>query len=107
MFGTIGHFKPRAGHEDQVRDLFAEWVQTQRPTLPGLVVGLVGKPINRPDEIMEVVLMQDEETYRALAASPAQDAWYQRLMEHLSAEPTWDDIAWEGFQADVLSPSQG
>jgi len=31
-------------------------------------------------------------TYRELAASPAQDAWFRKLMERLEGEPRWEDF---------------
>ena len=101
MFGTIGHFRIKPGHEEQVRALTEEWERTIRPTIPGLVVSLSGRPVDRPGELVDVVLMQDEATYRALAARPEQDAWYRRLVEHLEAEPAWEDIAWESVRADA------
>ena len=36
--------------------------------------------------------MQDEPTYRNLAAMPEQDAWFRRFVEHPEGEPTWKDI---------------
>jgi len=101
MFGTIGHFRPKPGHEQQIRDLTEEWARTMRPTIPGLVVQLSGHPVDQAGELLEVVLMQDEATYRALAASPAQDEWYRRLVEHLEAEPTWEDVAWDDVRLDA------
>jgi hypothetical protein len=95
MFGTIGHFRVKSGHEAQLRTLNEEWERTVRPTIPGLIVGIFGRPSGRPGEMVSVILMQDEATYRALAARPEQDAWYRRMIEHLEAEPTWEDVAWE------------
>ena len=55
-------------------------------------------------KMVAVVLMQDEATYRALAGRPEQDAWYRRLVEHLAAEPTWEDVAWDGARVDAGRP---
>ena len=106
MFGTIGRFRVKPGHEAQVRALNDEWTRTIRPTIPGLIVEQWGRPVGRSGEMIGVVLMQDEATYRELAARPEQNAWYRRLVEHLEAEPTWEDVAWEAMRADA-SPLAG
>ena len=105
MFGTIGRFRPTPGREDQIEALLEEWARTIRPRLPGLVVQLSGRPADRPGEIVALVLMRDEATYRELAARPEQDAWFRRLIEHLEAEPVWEDIAWGTFRADAGRPA--
>lgn len=102
MFGTIGRFRPKAGHEDAITDLLADWERTRRPSVPGLVVQLGGQPVDRPGEMLVVIAVQDEDTYRDLAASPDQDAWYRKMVEHLDAEPTWEDISWQTLQANVI-----
>ena len=101
MFGTIGHFRVKPGHEAQVRELNEAWARELRPTIPGFVVQLWGHPEGRAGELVEVVLMHDEATYRGLAARPEQDAWYRQLVAHLEGEPTWEDIAWDGVRADA------
>jgi hypothetical protein len=53
---------------------------------------LIGRPKDRPDEMVFVALAQDEATYRQLAAMPEQDAWFRRLVEHLDGEPSWEDV---------------
>lgn len=92
MFGTIGHARPQPGHLDQITALMDQWKDEVRPTIPGRFIELSGTPQDRPDEIVFVALAQDEATYRALAASPAQDAWFRKLREHLEADPVWEDV---------------
>jgi hypothetical protein len=92
MFGTIGHVRPKPGHEPQIEALIKEWNRDIRPTLPGDVLSLVGQPKERPGEMVFLALMRDEGTYRDLAAKPEQDAWFRRLMEHTEGEPTWEDV---------------
>jgi hypothetical protein len=101
MFGTIRRFRIKPGHEAQVRELDDEWARTIRPGIPGLVVSQWGRPVGRPAELIAIVLMQDEATYRGLAAKPEQDAWYRRMVEHLEAEPVWEDVVWDLVRADV------
>jgi hypothetical protein len=95
MFGTIGHFQPIPGQETQVQALIDDWERTIRPTVPGAVTTLRGRCTVHDGELIVVVMMQDEETYRALAANPEQDRWYHRLREHLQRDPEWEDIAWD------------
>ena len=99
MYGTIGRFKVQPGHEHEFRALQDEWIETIRPSVPGEVLALIGQSTERPGEMITVVLMQDEATYRGLADRPEQDAWYRRVVEHLIEEPTWDDIAWDNATA--------
>jgi hypothetical protein len=95
MFGTIGHARPKPGHEAQMEALHEEWRRTIRPKLPGSFLELIGRPKDRPGEMVFVALAQDEATYRQLAAMPEQDAWYRRYAEHLEGEVTWEDVEME------------
>ncbi len=97
MFGTIGHVRVKPGHDTAILQLQDEWERTIRPTIPGAFVSLFGQPKGRSDEVVFIALAQDEPTYRALAASPAQDAWYRRLMEHCQGEPVWEDVEMNWF----------
>lgn len=105
MFGTIGHARPKAGHEDQFAALMDEWKRTVRPTIPGGFLELSGRPVDRAGEVVFIALAQDEATYRALAASPEQDAFYRQMLEHLEGEPTWEDVEMEITVQDALQPA--
>ena len=37
------------------------------------------------------VAFESEEAYRNNAATPEQDAWYRRMLEHLEGDPEWHD----------------
>ncbi len=95
MFGTIAHMHPKSGHEAEVRALADDWNERMRPLVPGHVLSLSGRAKDRPGDIVLVALMQDEPTYRALAAMPEQDAWFRRMAEHLDREPEWEDVEME------------
>jgi hypothetical protein len=95
MFGTIGHARPKPGHEAELRALNEEWERTIRPQIPGTFLQLIGRPKERPDEMVFVALAQDEATYRRLAELPDQDAWYRRMAALLEGEPTWEDVEME------------
>ncbi len=100
---SIGHFTFKEGHLEAIRELELEWERTIRPGIPGMIAEFIGVPVDRANETVHVVLMQDEETYRNLAALPAQDAWYRKLLTHLEQEPTWEDVSWDAIRLD--SPS--
>jgi quinol monooxygenase YgiN len=100
MFGTIGHARPKPGTEAQFQALDEEWWQTIRPKIPGPMLQLVGRPKNRPGEMVFVALAQDEATYRQLAAMPEQDAWYRKMAALIEGEPTWEDIEVDNVRQD-------
>ena len=95
MFGTIGHARLKAGHQDQMRPLLEEWRRTVRPKVPGAFLNLLGHADGRPDEVVFVALAQDRDTYRNMAAMPEQDAWYRRFVEHVDGEVRWEDVEME------------
>ena len=95
MFGTIGHARPKPGHDAQIRALTEEWQRTIRPKVAGEFLQLFGRPKDRPGETVFIALAQDEATYRALAEMPEQDAWFRRFVEHVESEPTWEDVEME------------
>jgi len=92
VFGTIAHAQLKSGDATQLNALMAEWTQTIRPTVSGPFHMMVGHVGGDPSQVVFVALAQDEATYRALAASPAQDAFYQRFNQVFEAEPTWEDV---------------
>lgn len=92
MFGTIGHAHLKKGHMDQFTRLMEDWERDIRPTIPGDFVSIGGSPKDRPDEVVFLALARDEPTYRALAASPEQDAFYRKMLTHLDGDVTWEDV---------------
>ena len=95
MFGTIGHARLKSGGRAQLDALTQEWLQTIRPRIPGEVVQLVGHAGGQPEELIFVALVQDEATYRQMAAMPEQDAWYRRMTEQLEGDVRWEDVEME------------
>lgn len=95
MLGTIGHARVKSGHTDQLNVLFQEWKDTIRPKVPGAFLEVSGHRAGAPDEMVFLALAQDEATYRALADMPEQDAFFRKMVEHLEAEPTWEDVEME------------
>ena len=98
MFGTIGHFHPKPGSESKFKSLMDEWDRTMRPQIPGKVLQLSGRPKDRPGEVVFIALFQDEATYRDLANKPEQNTWYERMMEMVDGEITWEDVEFDDFR---------
>ena len=99
MFGTIGHARAKSGHDGELRAMLEEWKTSIRPKVPGTFIELSGHRESDPESIVFVALAQDEQAYRNLADLPEQDAFYRRMLEHLEAEPTWEDV-----EMDVVVP---
>ena len=97
MYGTLARMRPRPGREQEVVALFDEWWRERGPTVPGARQGYVFRPEGQAGELVAVAVFADRESYRANAADPQQDAWYQRLRAELEADPAWED-------GDFLSP---
>lgn len=95
MFGTIGHGRLKNGHDADFEAMFSEWRTSIRPLVPGTFIELAGHRADDSREIVFVALAQDEATYRALAELPEQDAFYRQMVEHLEAEPSWEDVELE------------
>ena len=92
MFGTIAHATLKPGMAARLAEFNAEWDREIRPLVPGAFVELAGHAAGRPDQIVFVAFAEDEAAYRALAALPAQHAFYLRFNECFTAEPTWQDV---------------
>lgn len=99
MFGTIGRARVKSGHEAEFDEMMQEWKTTIRPLVPGAFLEVSGHQANKPDEIVFLAQARDETTYRNLADMPEQDAFYRRMIEHLEAEPSWEDV-----EMDVVVP---
>ena len=93
MFGTIGHARMKsAAAAKEMTALTDEWKRTIRPQIPGPVLELMGTVSGHPDQVVFVALVQDEQTYRALANNPDQDKWYRRMVELMDGDVTWEDV---------------
>jgi hypothetical protein len=99
MFGTIGHAKMKPGSEGKMQTLMEEWERDVRPQIPGSFVSIAGFKAGMPNETVFLGLAQDEQTYRALANMPEQDAWFHKMMELVEGEVTWEDVEMEVFHS--------
>jgi quinol monooxygenase YgiN len=89
MWGTVARMRVKPGHEQALLDVSAEEIATNRPS--GFVSTLVYRSAGDPQEYWMAVAFESEEAYRSNAASPEQDDWYRRLLEHMEGEPEWHD----------------
>jgi quinol monooxygenase YgiN len=89
MWGTIARMRTKPGHEQGLLDVSREELAAHRP--PGFVSTLIYRSAGDPQELWMTVAFESEEAYRSNAASPEQDAWYRRMLEHLDGEPEWHD----------------
>ncbi|MCC6791859.1 MAG: hypothetical protein IT336_09245 [Thermomicrobiales bacterium] len=99
MFGTIGHARLKPGSRAHLDGLMADWNASIRPRIPGAIVNLIGNAAGSPGDIVFVALVQDEATYRNLAAMPEQDAWFRRFAEHVDGDVRWEDVEMESVSS--------
>ena len=91
MYGSIFRMHVKAGGEQKVMALMDEWEEKMRPGVPGVVAAYTLRPDRAKNELIGVAIFEDQDSYRANAASPQQDAWYRRMREQLTADPEWED----------------
>lgn len=89
MYGSVFRMKPKAG-------VTAQQVEDVMMTIDRTPKGMKGAMILREDgsgHLWGIALFEDEKTYRANAADPAQDAEYRKFRALLEADPEWHDGA--------------
>ena len=91
MYGSIFRMRVKPDSEQKLIDLMEEWERDIRPNVAGVRGGYVLKPDNARNELIGVAVFEDQDSYRANAASPEQDAWYRKMRELLESDPEWED----------------
>jgi hypothetical protein len=91
VYGTIFRLQPKAGREADIVSLMEAWNRDRGASLPGARATYLLQSERRPGELIGVAIFDDEQTYRANAQAPEQDAWYRRLREALETDPIWED----------------
>jgi quinol monooxygenase YgiN len=91
MFGTVALMKPKAGQEQALVAMLDKWWDERRPSVPGAIASTLHRNITNPQELIMSVVFDSEEHYRANAADPEQDRWYQEIRALLEADPRWMD----------------
>ena len=89
MYGTVARFSVKPGHMDDLVGIFEE--EDRGRQIPGSVSINCYKLDSDPNILMLAVVFTDKASYVANADEPEQDKWYQRVREHLTADPDWHD----------------
>jgi quinol monooxygenase YgiN len=89
----VTHFKLKAkpGERDKVIGMFDRWQNERRPSAKGYVRSILTSNLDDPNELMAGVMFDSKASYDATSNDPAQNAWYQELRSHLTADPEWFD----------------
>src|SRR5688572_18762107 len=88
MYGTICRFMVKPGMEMQFAALSEEF---DSANIPGARSNYIYRMDNNPNEFYLVVVFDSEEAYKRNAASPEQDARYQKFRALLASDPEWHD----------------
>ena len=88
MFGTVARMRLKPGHEELFQQLGGDIDQSPPP---GFVSRVLYRSVDDPNEIWLAVVFESEQAYRENAASPQQNEFYQRMVDHLEGAPEWHD----------------
>jgi len=94
MFGTVFHMQVKPGKKQELLSILT----TDDGRAPGGMMAAYAYDAGG-DDVWGAAVFADEKSYRANAASPEQDAEYQRMRALLVADPEWHDgtiHAWHG-----------
>ncbi|HZP57919.1 MAG TPA: hypothetical protein VFC53_10285 [Dehalococcoidia bacterium] len=95
MFGSLFRMNVKPGKKQDLMDILLGDREREPAMMRAAYMFDTGG-----DEVWGVAVFRDEASYRANAASPEQDAEYQRMRELLVADPEWHDGAvypWPGI----------
>jgi quinol monooxygenase YgiN len=90
MYGTIVRYQPKSGQNEAILADAKRWIQ-ECAASTGFIGEYVLIPDDKPGEFIALAIFESEERYRANAADPEQDRWYQELRTKLVADPEWTD----------------
>jgi quinol monooxygenase YgiN len=100
MYGTVAYVKVQPGKEEEFVATGTAWSR-ERGEQTGQVAEYLFKLDEGSGAYCLVGIFRDRETYRANAADPDTDRWYQKLRATLAADPEWHDG--EVVQSAMLS----
>lgn len=89
MFGTIARWRLKAGVSDQQLNDVLGMMRDDRPA--SSVAILVYRSAKDPREIWVAGAFESREAYVANAASPEQNARFERIRALIDGEPEWHD----------------
>ncbi len=85
MFGSAFRMRPKAGMAAKLRE---QMMGSRRPA--GMKTAYLLSETASGD-VWGLAVFEDEKSYRDNAASPAQDAEYQKMRALLESDPEWHD----------------
>lgn len=91
MYGTVARMRVKPGQKQALLGIVQEWNRERRPKVKGAQTGYILFPDSDPNQAIMMAVFDDKDTYKANAADPGQDEWYQRFRELLDADPEWTD----------------
>ena len=100
MYGTIAHFRIKAGVKDEFVKMMDSFGDTM---IPGWVADYYFQMDKDPDEFYLVAIFKDKDTYFANADSTQQHEQYLKFRSFLVDDPEWND----GFIVSATGPGSG
>ena len=91
MYGTIATLSIDPANVEAMGTLLREWDDGVGSGDIGYVAGYLLQTDADPSVVKMIAIFEDEEKFRANAARPEQDIWYQSVRALLKADPTWED----------------
>jgi hypothetical protein len=92
MFGMIAHATLKAGKEQELQSLLADWKASMRPTIPGKFLELVGNIAGQPNQVVFIALAEDAAAFEQMSASGTEHAFYGKFDAVFEAKPTWEMV---------------
>lgn len=92
MYGSIFRMRPKAGKTAELKAVFMEG--GRRPK--GMTAAYMLTE-DKDGSVWGMGVFEDEKTYRDNAASPEQNAMYERFRALIEADPEWHDGAIEAM----------
>ncbi|MGY8881444.1 MAG: hypothetical protein ACKVJL_03335 [Dehalococcoidia bacterium] len=91
MYGTIATLSINPDNVHALGLLLKEWNAAEGTGDIGFVDGYILQTDADSSVVKMIAVFNSEERYKANAARPEQDAWYQKMRALLNSDPIWED----------------
>ncbi|MDG0867996.1 hypothetical protein [Candidatus Lucifugimonas marina] len=91
MYGTIATLSIDPANVEKLGAMLKEWNEKEDADAIGFVGGYMLQTDADASVVKMMAVFENVEKYRANAARPEQDAWYQQLRALLHDDPKWED----------------
>lgn len=88
MYGTVARIRVKPGGVERLKALSQQFMTRN---VPGHVATYVYQMDDDPQVVFLAVAFDSKASYVANAESPAQNAWYQEMIQHVEGAPEWHD----------------